>query len=136
MANPKIVYTDGSGATSFVMTYPPTGKPAFSATSQRNDVFSTAGVRQSTLMRTDQQYPISVPVILDQDPVEDGSPNDLDNWRRWLAFAQDGGTFQYFPDSEGTLSIACFLVETAVQLKRVGYRMYSFEGTFQQEVTE
>jgi hypothetical protein len=109
--------------------YPPTGKPAYSGKSDRKDTFSTAGVRQTIVMANYTQFPITMGVILD-----DGT--DLQAWQRFLAWAQQGGGFTYNPDGENPDgALQCFMVENTGVLAFSSNGVYTFSGTFQQEIT-
>lgn len=129
MINPQITYTDGISPATLAFVYPPTNKPAYMGKAQRADVFSTAGVRQTTTLRTDVQFPMSVAVIQD-------NGDDLTAWIRFVQWAEAGGAFTYYPDATNLeVGIACFMVESAGTLAYVSPGVYNFAGTFQQEVS-
>jgi hypothetical protein len=123
---PVVVYVDDAGPHILVFQVPPTSKPAFSKQAQRTDVFSTAGVRQTTVLRVDQTIPISVPAILRGD--------DQKAWMSFLDEAVTGTPFSYFPDSSSGDYIPCFLVESDIKLAYSNAPSFSFTGTFQKEL--
>lgn len=130
MITPQITYTDADGPATLDFVYPPTDKPFYSAQAKRTDAFSTSGKRQSIVLRTDRQHPITMAAIID-----DGTDtSDAAQWMRFVKWAETGGPFLYNPDTDTFADgIPCFLVETAGVLKRAGFMRYSFSGTFQEE---
>jgi hypothetical protein len=88
---PKFVYNPGTGNVTLSPTYANVKKPFmddFEAV--RHDSTSSSGVRQSMTERVDRIRPItfeSVPWA------------DLPDWENFLAYAIQGGPFEYFPDA-------------------------------------
>jgi hypothetical protein len=108
--------------------FPPTSKPRFSQQATRNDVFSTAGNRQTVVQRINQTFPITMSNILD------GA--DADAWNQFLAWALTGGEFVYFPDATNPdNSDTCFMVDTTAQLVFVSTGIWSLSCTFQVEIS-
>jgi hypothetical protein len=123
---PIVVYVDDTGPHILVFQVPPTGKPAFSKQAQRTDVFSTAGVRQTTVLRKDNTLPINVPAILRGD--------DSAAWMAFLEVAVLGTPFSYFPSTDSGLFVPCFLVESDIKIAYANAPSYTFTGTFQEEL--
>lgn len=131
MKLPRIEYTDANGDQTLDFVLPPTSRPLLNLAAQRNDVFSTSGVRQCTTLRVDDSIPVELKCI-------EGFGADGDyvyQWQQFLAFATQGNTFTYYPDRLNTeLSEQRFLVESNAQLAYSSPGVYSFKGTFQLEV--
>lgn len=128
MKLPQITYTDDTGPATLDFVFPPVTNPAFSNKADRKDVFSTAGVRQTTILAKYTQHPIKMPIIFD-----DGA--DLPAWQRFVDWALQGGSFVYNPDSDNPLGgVQCFMVEDTGVLDFSTPGIYSFTGTFQEEI--
>lgn len=128
MILPQITYTDETGPRTLTFVYPPTSKPAYDKSATRTDTFSTAGSRQTVVQRVNEKLPISMLNILWGD--------DVDAWKQFLDWANQGGEFEYYPDAENDADHStCFLVETDVSLVYVSFGIFSFTGTFQKEIS-
>lgn len=134
MAYPKIRYATVNGDfITFQLKLPPTSKPGVSVEVTRTDIFSTGGVRQSTIERQVTTLPVTMNFIFDY--TEDDASNDKEIWAAFLVYAAAGGQFTYFADGDDDATgRTMFMVENKAVLKWVSAGVYSFTGTFQEEV--
>jgi|SRR5581483_335485 len=96
---PKITYPAAAPTTTLTFTYPPVEKP-FGATndgdeieSVRNDSITLSGLRQSMFYRTDTFKHLIMANV---------PQSDMQNWKAFITYVQQGGSFLYYPDSTGT----------------------------------
>lgn len=93
---PKITYPADTEANTLAFTYPPIGKPMLDPRDGderegvRADSFTLSGLRQSMFYRADEFKHINMPNV----PIA-----DISNWRDFIDYCHQGGSFRYYPDS-------------------------------------
>lgn len=95
---PMFSWPASSPANSFTPTYPPVEKPTIGNAGDeiedvRVDSFTVSGLRQSIWWRQDEFKHLLMKFV----PIA-----DMANWRAFIDYAQQGGSFLYYPDSTQT----------------------------------
>lgn len=128
MAYPKIQWTDADGNQHTVLfQLPPTSKPYRDREATRTDTLSTAGVKQSVWLRTDDFLDITMNYV----EVED----DIQAFDDFMDFALQGNSFLYFPDAENDQDSTSYTLEdTSWKPQFACYRYFKFVLRFRKEV--
>jgi len=127
MANPAIVYPNGSGSATLRFQRPPRRVPAYSAVAVRHDNVASSGVRESIFERTDN--------YLDLDLEWVGGGSDVEAWAQFMNYALQGGLFAYYPDSSQSTFTNYWLEDTNWTAAYKAAGQYGFHLKFRQVVT-
>lgn len=118
LALPKIVYPSGGGATlNFIRQ--PIEVSAFEYEEVRHDNLSSAGVRESVSERIDQFYTFTMPWQT--------IGADINAWATFMAYALQGGPFDYYPDATINVSYVYLLDDTNWTAAYRSLGLYSFK---------
>lgn len=115
---PKIVYPSGGGST-LNFDRPPTDVAAYEYEDYRHDNYSSAGVKESIHQRIDQFYEFTLEW--------ESSGANIDAWATFMAYALQGGTFDYYPDGTSGTHFLYELMDTKWKAARHSLGMYSFK---------
>lgn len=132
MAFPKITWNDGAGNVGTVLfQLPPTSKPYVWKRPLRTDVYSTAGVRESSWLRTDELLAIVMNYL-----TVAGDRDDVADFDAFMDYAMQGGAFNYFPDADIDQSDIYALDPSNTDWKPefASFQLFKFTLTFRKEV--
>ena len=93
---PKITDPADSEANTLNFTYPPVEKPMLDPRDGderegvRSDSFTLSGLRQSMFYRADEFKRLTMKDV----PIA-----DISNWRDFIDYAHEGGSFRFYPDA-------------------------------------
>lgn len=117
---PKFIYDPGTGAVTFIPTYPNMQKPYIDDFEPiRHDSITSSGIRQSMVERVDRIKHVNFEFV---------PWSELPSWEAFLSYAVQGGDFSYFPDSIATAFQTWQLVDDKVSptFVCIGFSKISF----------
>ena len=115
MLLPKIVY--GSGPTTLNFTFPPVNKPGTDELkAERTDTITSTGLKQSVFERTDTFKTLQMDYV---------PAADLANWAAFIAYAIEGGEFEYYPDATISGTHATYTLEDTDWKPQRNFRGYA-----------
>ena len=124
---PKIVWPSGGGNTLF-FRLPNKDLTYYVHKSERADDYSTFGIHVAVTQRVDHFLEFRQPVIT--------RDNDAVAWALFLDYAATGGSFDYYPDSSGTLFTTYHIIDMEMKMEYNAPGLYSIKGLrFRQVVT-
>jgi len=112
--------------TSFTFLYPQRNIPALNEKAEREDSTSTAGVRQSVWLRTDNFIDIDMPFI------QKGA--DSDAWTLFLVSAINGARFDYYPDADLSAHSSYMLEDKDARLEYRSPGFYQLKFLIRQDI--
>lgn len=129
---PKIVYPSGGGTT-LQFVFPPRSQTQYYQTT-RHDNLSSAGVKEAIFERTDTFQKFTMEYV--RGNILSGPGEDIQNWAGFMAYALQGGSFDYYPDPINSPSVihTCTLEQTdwTPEFKQLG--MFTFNCVFRYRV--
>ena len=127
MSYPQIVYPFGNSTATLTFLRPATKVPAYSQKAVRHDNVASSGVRESILERVDN--------FLDFDMEWVGLGADVTAWAQFMAYALQGGEFQYYPDASQVGFTNYWLEDTDWDAAYRSPGQFTFHLRFRQVVT-
>ncbi len=127
MAFPKIVYNPGTGATTLQFLRPARKVPAYFQMAARHDNIASAGVREAVLERIDNFLELEMEWV--------GPGGDVNAWQSFMAYALQGGSFQYYPDASQSAFNTWWLEDTNWTAAYKAPGQYTFKMKFRLVVT-
>ncbi|PYV31442.1 MAG: hypothetical protein DMG22_16905 [Acidobacteria bacterium] len=127
MSFPKIVYNPGTGATTLTFLRPPRKLPAYFGVARRHDNVASSGVRETVLERIDNFLEFEMEWV--------GIGADVQAWASFMAYALEGGSFQYYPDASLASFTNYWLEDTTWNSAYKSPGQYTFKVKFRQVVT-
>src|SRR5580765_5853190 len=106
---PKITYPASSPTTTLNFAFPPVEKPmpfgneGDELEAVRNDSITLSGLRQSMYYRTDEFKHLILKYV--------DIPSEMDDWKAFILYALQGGSFLYYPDATDTGTYDEWLLE-------------------------
>ncbi len=122
---PKIIWPHSGGST-LLFDYPPRNQPYDERVAVRHDNISSAGVRESIYERTDTYLNLEI---------EYSKTANMAQWDSFIQYAEQGGSFDFYPDSTLGASTQYLLEGTSwtAAYKQIGMftftvRLYLYPG--------
>lgn len=122
---PKIVYPSG-GANTLNFARPPRFVPFDKRNAARYDHVSSAGVVESVYQRTDLFLQFTMEYV--------GAGSDVTAWQSFIANAEQGNAFDYYPDASSGTNSKYRLVATDWTPKYKQLGQYTFDMLFRKDV--
>lgn len=123
----KISWTDSTGTQSFIFKYPGRQIPGYIYKAVRHDNIASSGVVEKIFERVDKFTSVNMEFV--------ASASDLANWKTFIDYAIQGGTFQFYPDSSSATFTNYTLEDKDWNAAYKYPGIYSFKLTFREVVT-
>lgn len=123
----KISWTDSAGTHTFTFQYPARQIPAYSYKATRHDNIASSGVRESVYERVDKFTSLNMEFV--------ATNTDIANWKSFMDYAIQGGSFQFYLDSSSTDFTNYYLEDKDWDATYKYPGIYTFKLTFREVVT-